>query len=67
MEKYEMYSHLLKSTLIEIRYYARRNTDLAKEITKYFIDEAQTFRKLRDKSMQESSIILKAAHNRDGN
>lgn len=67
MKAYYFYTCLLKQNLIEIHYYAKRNTPLAKSIMEHFIEEAEHFRKQRDRSKENACRLLQAAVQSDGN
>lgn len=67
MKAYYYFTLLLKQNLVEIQYYAKRNTPLSKSIMEYFIKEAEQFRKKRDRSKDGACRLLQAAVQSDGN
>ena len=65
--EYYFYTRLLKQNLVEIQYYAKRNTPLAKSIMEYLIEEAERFRKKRDSCKEDAGRLLQAAVQSDWN
>ena len=66
-DNYDLYSRLLKQTLVELRHYAQRTSPIGQEIREYLTKEAEHYRELRNKSKQRASRVLQAADSTDGN